>query len=57
LYWSREKVLQKSKQLQRGLEAVEKSKLLGALVNSSANTATVITINGTVRIQLKQAKE
>jgi capsular exopolysaccharide synthesis family protein len=26
-------------QLQRGLEAIEKSKLLGALVNSSANTA------------------
>jgi Mrp family chromosome partitioning ATPase len=26
-------------QLQRGLEAIEKSKLLGALVNSSANAA------------------
>ena len=26
-------------QLQRGLEAIEKSKLLGALVNSSASTA------------------
>jgi Mrp family chromosome partitioning ATPase len=27
------------KQLQRGLEAIERSKLLGALVNSSSNAA------------------
>jgi capsular exopolysaccharide synthesis family protein len=33
------KGITEKQQLQRGLEAVEKSKLLGALVNSSANTA------------------
>jgi capsular exopolysaccharide synthesis family protein len=33
------KGITEKQQLQRGLEAIEKSKLLGALVNSSANTA------------------